>query len=248
MTAWICGCGAEVGSPDPRSEVEQQDLGARVGGGGIAGAGLEPQDAVAGRALQVDSDGIEIRGVVRLTESALADQAFSVGLRWVIEESLYPLNPTTGNVTMGEHTTGMFVLRAGAQPLAEALVINEATNRAGVAVAYLNAYVDADSNGVLGCGDPAGCSDFVIGASPNTMAVYADEAWPLDGDPLFGFNGAAGVRPPRGWSLVHLTHNGPLARPTAREWTSDDMVELLVIGDFRAGGRDDVRRVQLDVD
>jgi hypothetical protein len=140
------------------------------------------------------------------------------------------------------------VLSADARPLAEALVANEATNRAGVAVAYLNAYVDADANGILGCADATGCADFLVGASPNAMVVYAEEAWPMAGDPLFGFNGAAGVRPPRGWSLVHFTHNGPRVRPSARAWTSDDTVSLLIIGDFRAEGSDDVRRVQLDVD
>ena len=80
------------------------------------------------------------------------------------------------------------------------------------------------------------------------MVVYAEEAWPADGPALFAFDGAAGVRPGRGWSLVHFSHEGPETRPTARNWTSGDAVELIIIGDFGALGRDAVRRVQLDVD
>jgi hypothetical protein len=199
-------------------------------------------------ALEVVGDELEIRGIVRLANSTVTNLAFSVGLRWVIEESLYPLNPMTGSATVNEAGGSSFALHADARPLPEALAANEATNRAGVAVAYLNAYVDGDANGILGCRDLSSCADFPVGASRNAMAVYAEEHWPLEGDPLFGFDGAAGVRPSRGWSLVHLTHNGPLERPTARAWTSADTVELIIIGDFRGKDRDTVRSVQLDVD
>lgn len=129
----------------------------------------------------------------------------------------------------------------------DALVSNEATGREGVAVAYVMAYVDTDGDGLL-CAYRDDCSDVLVGAAPNAIVVHAREAWPLDGEPLFGFNGAAGVRPPAGWSLVHLEPQGCEVRPVARAWSDEDWIELLVIGDFRTHERCEVRAVFSDVD
>ena len=239
-----CGCGAEAAST-AAAEVVPQDVAATdPPSQPPPPAPLEHDGPVA---LQPEGDGVIIRGLAALADSAPRDLDVSVGLDWVVEESLYPVNRTTARAELGSSYPAEFELRPGERPLTESLVANEATNRAGVGVAYLTAFVDADANGFLGC-KHIECEDYRVGSSPNAMVVYAEEAWPADGEPLFGFNGMAGVRPPRGWSLVHLDHSGSGARPIAREWTDADTVEVVIIGDFRELDRGTVRSVQLDVD
>jgi hypothetical protein len=200
-------------------------------------------------ALELVGDGARVRGRTVLQTTQPFSAPVSVALRWVIEESLYPSPRTTGTVSLDDGDgAGEFTLTANEPPPADALVANEATGREGVAVAYLMAYVDTDDDGLL-CAYREDCSgDRVVGAAPNALVVYADEAWPLDGEPLFAFNGAAGVRPPAGWSLVHLEPQGCEARPTARAWANDDAIELVVIGDFAELERCQVRAVFTDVD
>ena len=140
------------------------------------------------------------------------------------------------------------MLRAGEPPPAEALVANEATGRGGVAVAYVIAYIDGNQNGLLDCRNPGDCDDVQVGAAPNTIVAYAEQAWPASGEPLFGFDGAAGVWPSEGWSLIHLQPTGSESRPIARAWTTTDRVELVVIGDFREHDREARRSVQPDID
>jgi hypothetical protein len=220
--ALTCACGAE-----PGTSVNDGDEG-RV-------------------ALRWVGDGVEVRGTTVIAESGQGLQQFGVSLRWVIEDGPFPPNRTTGIATAEADGDGEFILNASERPPAEALVGNEAT-RPGVAVAYLMAYVDGDGNGTLDCRNPGDCADVQVGASPNAMLVFAEQAWPAEGEPLFGFNGASGVRPAAGWSLVHLTFNGPVARPTARAWDDTDTVELVIIGDFRDRSRNERRSVQPDVD
>lgn len=235
------GCGAEAGD-SAASDVDGRDVAAS--GPSTPQAPLETSGAPEG---QTSSDKLIIRGVATLTDSAPQGLDIYVGLDWVIEETLYPLNRTTGRAPLDGPGSGAFVLSTGERPLAAALVANEATNRDGVGVAYLTAFVDGDADGVLGCPDSE-CEDYRVGSSPNAMVVYAEEAWPAGGAALFDFNGAAGVRPGRGWSLVHFEHEGPEVRPTARDWTNEDAVELIIIGDYRERGRSGIRGVQLDVD
>lgn len=199
-------------------------------------------------ALQLVGDGIELRGVTRLEDTTYAPQDVGVALRWVIEDGPFPPNRTTGSVTGDSSGNGEFLLRASEAPPEEALVANEATEREGVAVAYVMAYVDANRNALLDCRNPGDCDDVQVGASPNTIVVYAEEAWPDSGQPLFGFGGAAGVRPAQGWSLVHLQPTGTESRPIARAWAPTDTVELVVIGNFLDRDRGERRAVQPDVD
>lgn len=199
-------------------------------------------------ALQLVGDGIELRGVTRVEDATYAPQDVSVALRWVIEDGPFPPHRTTGTVTGDSSGNGEFVLRASEAPPEEALVGNEATGREGVAVAYVMAYVDVDRNGLLDCRNPGDCEDIQVGASPNTLVVYAEEAWPDSVEPLFGFSGAEGVRPAQGWSLVHLQPTGTETRPIARVWGPTDTVELVVIGNFIGRDRAERRAVQPDVD
>jgi hypothetical protein len=199
-------------------------------------------------ALQLVGDGIELRGVTRLQDTTHAPQDIGVALRWVIEDGPFPPNRTTGSVTGDPSGGGEFVLRASEAPPEEALIANEATAREGVAVAYVMAYIDGNRNGLLDCRNPGDCDDIQIGASPNVIVVYAEEAWPATGEPLFGFDGAVGTRPPEGWSLVHLQPTGTESRPIARAWAPTDTVELVVIGNFLDRDRGERRSVQPDVD
>jgi hypothetical protein len=250
----VCGCGAEAAlAPEQRTERDVSE--GREGPATETPAqgnmplepgetALEPADMPNDRpvALEMSDGQVEIRGLVTLEGAAPMGQPISVGLRWVLEESLFPRNATTGIGPVDARDGGEFALVVG-EPLAAALVANEATERSGVGVAYLTAYFDGDANGVLGCDDYEGCLDGIVGTSPNVMVVYAEEAWPAEGAPLFGFNGAAGVRPTRGWSLVHMTHNGSGVRPTARAWSGADTVELVILA-----GSGSNRDVQLDID
>jgi hypothetical protein len=221
-----------------------------VGCGSVESAESEPEGPApeARLALQLVGDGIELRGVAMLQDTTNAPEDVSVALRWVIEDGPFPPHRTTGSVVGGPSGDGEFVLRASEAPPAEALVANEATGREGVAVAYVMAYVDGNQNRLLDCRNPGDCDDVQVGASPNTMVVYAEEAWPGTGEQLFGFGGAVGVRPPKGWSLVHLQPTGTESRPIARAWGPTDTVELVVIGDFRDRDRGERRAVQPDVD
>jgi hypothetical protein len=199
-------------------------------------------------ALELVGDGAQVRGQTVLQTAEPFNAPLSVALRWVIEESLYPSPRTTGTVSFASGDSGEFRLVVTEPPPADALVANEATEREGVAVAYLMAYVDTDGDGLL-CTYRDDCNgDVVVGAAPNALVVYAREAWPLEGEPLFGFNGAAGVRPPAGWSLVHLEPQGCEVRPTARAWSNEDSIDLVVIGDFSELARCEVRAVFSDVD
>jgi len=221
-----------------------------LGCGSADSADLAPEGATpeVRLALQLNGEGIELRGVTKLEDAMYAPQDVAVALRWVIEDGPFPPNRTTGSVTGDSSGNGEFVLRVSEGPPEEALVANEATGREGVAVAYVMAYVDGNRNGLLDCRNPGDCDDAQVGASPNTIVVYAEEAWPASGEPLFGFSGAVGVRPPQGWSLVHLQPTGTESRPVARAWAPTDTVELVVIGNFLDRDRNERRAVQPDVD
>lgn len=230
------GCGADAGY-SVASDADGYDVAASEA------STRQPSDGSS--AQTVSLDGLVVHGVATLANSALEGLDVHVGLDWVIEEELYPLNRTTGRAALDAE--GAFALSTGERPLAEALVANEATNRTGVGVAYITAFVDGDGNGTLGCSESE-CEDYRVGSSPNAMVVYAEEAWPADGAALFAFGDAAGIRPGRGWSLVGFNHEGAEERPTAHEWSSADAVELIIIGNFGELGRSTVRSVQLDVD
>jgi len=208
----------------------------------------ETSEANGQLALELVGDGARVRGRTMLQTEEPITLPVSVALRWVLEESLYPAHRTTSTVSLASGGDGEFTLAANEPPPADALRANEATEREGVAVAYLMAYVDTDGDGLL-CTYREDCTgDVVVGASPNAMLVYANEAWPLEGAPLFGFNGAVGVRPPAGWSLVHLERQGCETRPIARAWSNADSIDMVVIGDFADLERCEVRSVFTDVD
>jgi hypothetical protein len=198
--------------------------------------------------LPVAIDGMVMRNVrVRIdAEQELGE--LSVALRWVIQDGPFPPTRTTGKVSQHTSDDGELTLRVSERPPAEALLANEATVRAGVAVAYVLVFVDGNGNGLLDCRNPGDCDDIQVGVSPNTLVVYAEDAWPADGEPLFGFYGQPGVRPPAGWSLVYLEPRRTRPRPTAREWTAADTVELAVIGDFLGEGAGARSYLQPDVD
>jgi hypothetical protein len=208
----------------------------------------EPVGADGQLALELVGDGARVRGRTALQTAEPFDAPVSVALRWVLEETLYPAPRATSTVSVSDGGDGEFTLLANDPPPADALVANEATGRDGVAAAYLMAYVDTDGDGLLCTGREDCGGDVVVGAAPNALVVYAEQAWPLDGEPLFGFSGAAGVRPAAGWSLVHLDPQGCETRPTARAWSNEDVIELVVIGDFSELERCEVRAVFTDVD
>jgi hypothetical protein len=220
-------------------------------GCGSAGSGEPAPESASPEvrlALQLVGDGIELRGVTRFEDATYEPQDVGVALRWVIEDGPFPPNRTTGSVTGDSTGNGEFLMRASESPPEEALVANEATGHEGVAVAYVMAYVDGNRNSLLDGRNPGDCDDVQVGASPNTIVVYAEEAWADSGEPLFGFGGEAGVRPAQGWSLVHLQPTGTESRPIARAWAPTDTVELVVIGNFLDRGRGERRAVQPDVD
>jgi hypothetical protein len=221
-----------------------------LGCGGESSAEAAPMagDEGTGLPLELGGDGIELRGMTRLEDTTYALEDVRAALRWVIEDGPSPPHPTTGSVMGTLAGQGEFVLRASEPPPEEALVASEATGREGVAVAYVMAYIDGNQNGLLDCRNPGDCDDVQVGASPNTIVAYAEEAWPASVEPLFGFDGAAGVRPSEGWSLIHLQPTGSESRPIARAWTATDRIELVVIGDFREHDREARRSVQPDVD
>jgi hypothetical protein len=214
---------------------------------GCGGSAVEQGALADNRSLALVGEDAEVRGALHMQTNSVASDELAVALRWVIEESLYPTLHTTGRTRLEGHDAGDFALLASERPPPAALVANEATGRDGVGVAYVVAYVDRAS-AAIDCDDPDGCGEVQVGASPNTLIVYANEPWPSDGAPLFGFDGAPGVRPPQGWSLVHLTRTGCESRPTARAWTDDDTIDLVIIGDFSAKQRCEAREVQPDVD
>jgi hypothetical protein len=196
----------------------------------------------------VDQASVEVWGTIIVSDDADVSGEPSVALRWVIEDGPFPPHRTTGDAFIGVDGAGEFLLRVDEEPPEEALVANEATNMDGVAVAYLMAYVDGNDNGLLDCRNPGDCDDIQIGASPNAIVVFARNAWPTEGEPLFGFNGASGVRPPEGWSLVHLDAPNCTGRPIARAWEDQDSIELVIIGDFLGRDRCERRAVNPDVD
>ena len=214
---------------------------------GCGGNALEQSAAATDQDLVLSEDGVELRGSLRLESDAIAPDQLSVAPRWVIEETLFPTDRTGAEVGIDATLDGTFALRMSALPPTSALAANEATGRDGVAVAYIGAYIDGPSSDAY-CADTGDCDHIQVGASPNTLVVYANEPWPSDGPPLFGFNGAPGVRPAQGWSLVHLSATGCESRPLARAWQPGDNIELVVIGDLGGKARCEARGVLPDVD
>jgi hypothetical protein len=214
---------------------------------GCGGSAFEPSPSAADKSLALVGEGVALRGSVRLETDAIAPQDLSIALRWVIEETLFPTDRTGAEVSIEDAAAGKFALQMSARPPENAVVANEATGRDGVAVAYVGAYVDGPSTDQA-CVSTGDCDHVQVGASPNTLVVYASEPWPSDGPPLFGFNGAPGVRPAQGWSLVNLTPTGCESRPVARAWSDTDTIELVIIGDLGSKPRCEARRVQPDVD
>lgn len=206
---------------------------------GCGGDALEQSNAPADQSLSPVAGGIEVRGSVRVETETVTLADVTVALRWVIDETLFPRDRTAGlGFVEGDGDAG-FKLSLSEPPPPAALVANEATERAGVAVAYVIAYIDHPDPNRSNCVDNE-CDQIQVGASPNTVVVYANEPWPTDGDPLFGFCDAPGVRPAQGWSLVNLARGGCDSRPVARDWSDADTIDLRIAGE--------ARHVQPDVD
>ncbi len=202
------------------------------------------------QALQLEEEHVQIQGKITLEIDELEPADISVALRWVIPDGPYPTQPVTSSVERKENDgEGLFSIRTDIIPPPEALVPNEANEAMeGFAVAYIIAFVDGNNNGALDCRSPRLCDDVYVGAAPNVLVVYHQDGWPAEGPPAFAFTPDAQLRPPRGWSLVHLAPSACEERPQTRAWRDNDLIDLIVIGDFATQNRCEVRAIQPDVD
>jgi hypothetical protein len=133
--------------------------------------------------------------------------------------SLEGLSPVLSDVEIAQSGhLGRFAARLYEPPPAVAL----ATPQGGggrYALGVLFAYEDTNGNGQLDCVpaqfDPGiACTDKLLGGAPNAVIVYSEADWSADAQPLFSTTRhaedlsitdvEAGVRPSKGWSLVHL--------------------------------------------
>ncbi len=250
--ALLVGCGSQASGEAPAIE---EAIAAEGGGPGEGGDIVQRVQA-----LQVYDDRVEIRGNVQIDAGDYDLSEFRVALTWVVEGR--STNENSAIVDIVDDGIRGFVLRSDVVPPSVAFEENEASDARGFAVAYLKAFIDDNGNGQLDCRG-SDCPDTLIGASPNTVVIYAERPWPTDGPKLFAFHDDAGVAPQRGWSLARMSPGvgrvpgaaGDVrsaasceARPFARAWGPEDVISVVVIGDFSTKERCEVRSIWPDVD
>lgn len=200
------------------------------------------------QALFTTRDHTGLRGEALLQTSAHEPSEVSFAIRWVIPDGPYPSVPTTSSLEVNTSASGQFELLTNKLPPEESLIPEAETNgRDGLAIGYVVAYIDGNRNGALDCRNSSQCEDTYVGASPNTLVLYGVPERLTDFSPIFAYTNS-GIIPKEGWSLVHLDPNACESRPTARDWGSDDQIEVHVIGDFAEKERCEVRAVMPDVD
>lgn len=189
--------------------------------------------------------GLRGEAILETSEHELSELSFAV--RWLIPDGPFPSVPTTTEIDVRSSSTGAFTVLTSKYPPEESLVADPETNgRDGLAIGYIIAFLDKNNNGALDCRNPRQCEDVFVGASPNTLVLYGEPDRLTDFSPLFAYT-SAGITPQTGWSLVHLVPNACEARPTARDWTEEDRIQVYVIGDLADKERCEVRAIMPDV-